>query len=578
MTLSTKDPFETNAPGKQGTASQNSEGNSGESARSNPVCLELGVTIRSLPSEAGGVAKPIREEVRTVIVFDNGAVLRCSENLPIGLTVILTDPSGRDVVCRVVGGRNLPSVKGYVEVQFIEAVSDFWSIHQESAPVAAAPPPIISPVRPEPAAPPRTPAPPRAAAIPEAPVKPASKSQGGAPTFDDIGGLTSTPISTTPRYSKAGPNRPSPELAAQDAGYSHAETAKPTSLANWNLSELDSPTTKDLSATISSTLTPAQSRDFMSKGLMAYEKPSSSSSSAGGRMPMIVGAAVLALAAVGGVVFFMHRSAAPVSVAQTSVTSQPSTSAPPPSSSAPESAGAAQQATSAQEAAGTQPLAQPIAIEQAQPVAAITPTPAVVTSPASNDSRPEPQKVRLSEKSAVAAKQPDPSPVRRPAMPNLKMSSPSAPNRNNSDSNAGAAPSTEIAMAELVGGVPSAGLLTSSGRTSGAPLPPPSAFAPATSAPAPVAAAKTVREPKLISSSRLAYPSAARQANIQGAVTLTMTVDEGGNVISAKVLSGPILLRQAAIDSVKQWKYSPGLQDGKPAPSQVTVSVDFKLN
>jgi hypothetical protein len=198
------------------------------------------------------VGRPIREEVRTVIVFDNGAVLRCSENLPVGLSVILTNQSGRDVVCRVVGGRSLPSVKGYVEVQFIEAVSDFWNVHQESAPVAAAPPviaappPIVSPLRPEPAAPPRTPAPARAAVIPESPVKPASKSQGGAPSFDDIGGLTSTPVSTTPRNSKAGPARPSPELAAQDAGYSHAETSKPTSLANWNLSELDSPNTKDL--------------------------------------------------------------------------------------------------------------------------------------------------------------------------------------------------------------------------------------------------------------------------------------------------------------------------------------------
>jgi len=347
MTLNTNNPLEGNAPGKQGAASQDSEGNSGESARSNPVCLELSVTIRSLPSGAGGVGKPIREEVRTVIVFDNGAVLRCSENLPVGLSIILSNHSGRDVVCRVVGGRSLPNVKGYVEVQFIEAVSDFWNVHQESAPVAPAPiaavppivaalPPIVSPLRSEPAAPPRPPAPARAAVIPEAPAKPASKSQGGAPSFDDIGGLTSTPVSTTPRNSKASPARPSPELAAQDAGYSHAETAKPTSLANWNLSELDSPTTKDLSATISSTSStdaPAPSRDFMSKGLMAYEKPSSSSSSAGGRMPLIAGAAVLALAAVGGVVFFMHRSPAPASVAQTSAPSQLPESAPPPNNS-----------------------------------------------------------------------------------------------------------------------------------------------------------------------------------------------------------------------------------------------------
>jgi outer membrane biosynthesis protein TonB len=37
-------------------------------------------------------------------------------------------------------------------------------------------------------------------------------------------------------------------------------------------------------------------------------------------------------------------------------------------------------------------------------------------------------------------------------------------------------------------------------------------------------------------------------------------------------------LRQSAVDSVKQWKYSPGLADGRPVASQVTVSLEFKLN
>ena len=87
-----------------------------------------------------------------------------------------------------------------------------------------------------------------------------------------------------------------------------------------------------------------------------------------------------------------------------------------------------------------------------------------------------------------------------------------------------------------------------------------------------------MRDPKLISSARLVYPAAARQSNIQGTVTVSANIDENGKVVSAKALSGPILLRQAAVDSVKQWKYSPGLVDGKPAPSQVTVNVEFRLN
>ena len=175
-----------NNPNKPGTSSQGSENKAGQSPRSNPVCLEVGVTIRSLPNQADGVTQPIREEGRTVIVFDNGAVLRSTNNMPVGLTVILSNPNGRDVVCRVVGGRNLPSVKGYVEVEFMEPVNDFWNIHQENNPAAAAPSPFSSAPREVPAPPP--PAPLRVPTSLETPAKPAIVSLGSGPTFEDIPG------------------------------------------------------------------------------------------------------------------------------------------------------------------------------------------------------------------------------------------------------------------------------------------------------------------------------------------------------------------------------------------------------
>jgi protein TonB len=74
------------------------------------------------------------------------------------------------------------------------------------------------------------------------------------------------------------------------------------------------------------------------------------------------------------------------------------------------------------------------------------------------------------------------------------------------------------------------------------------------------------------------YPTAARQANIQGTVSVTANVDANGKVVAVRALSGPVLLRQAAEESVKQWKYSPGLVNGTPAPSQVTLNVEFRLN
>ena len=205
--------------------------------------------------------------------------------------------------------------------------------------------------------------------------------------------------------------------------------------------------------------------------------------------------------------------------------------------------------------------------------------PAVVTGPANTDSRPEsrpdPRNTRRQEKSAVVAKQPDVASSRRPAMPNLKIGSPSAPNKNLANQGEGAAPATDIAANETVGSVPPAGLLTSAGRTSNPPAPPPSALAPP--APAPVAAPRIVQDAKLISAARAVYPEAAKAAAVQGSVTVAANVDATGKVTGARALNGPMLLRQAAVDSVKQWKYSPALVDGKPAASLVTVSVEFKL-
>src|ERR1700733_10837025 len=287
MTSTIKNSPELNSPGKPGAPSQNSGNKTGLSPRSNPVCLEVNVTIRSLPNEAGGQVQPIREDGKTVIVFDNGAVLRSSLNLPPGLTVILSNPRGRDVVSRVVGGRNLPSLKGYVEVEFIEPVNDFWGIHQDSAPApvaVAAPPAPTNALRETPVPP--APPPPRAVASMEAPTKPATVSLGVGPKFEDTGGplnvlAVNVPPPAATRESRTEKGRPGPDLVNSD--YNLSEFALPTSLANWLPSGPDAPAEKPAIQAIreSSSATssvPVPTRDFMSKGLMAYEQPGSQSS------------------------------------------------------------------------------------------------------------------------------------------------------------------------------------------------------------------------------------------------------------------------------------------------------------
>src|SRR5438067_796485 len=51
------------------------------------------------------------------------------------------------------------------------------------------------------------------------------------------------------------------------------------------------------------------------------------------------------------------------------------------------------------------------------------------------------------------------------------------------------------------------------------------------------------------------YPPIARQARIQGEVKLALEVAADGSVTDVKVLSGPPLLTQAAIDNARLWRF-----------------------
>jgi hypothetical protein len=80
---------------------------------------------------------------------------------------------------------------------------------------------------------------------------------------------------------------------------------------------------------------------------------------------------------------------------------------------------------------------------------------------------------------------------------------------------------------------------------------------------------------RLISSISPAYPAAARSQNIAGDVVIDALVDSTGKVADMNVVSGPILLRQPAMESVRMSKYSPAHLDGRPVPTHLLVTVRF---
>ena len=55
-------------------------------------------------------------------------------------------------------------------------------------------------------------------------------------------------------------------------------------------------------------------------------------------------------------------------------------------------------------------------------------------------------------------------------------------------------------------------------------------------------------------------------------------IDTTGNVTTAKVISGPVLLQQAAVETVRHWKYEPARLDGQAVAMHLTVTVRFRLN
>jgi periplasmic protein TonB len=93
---------------------------------------------------------------------------------------------------------------------------------------------------------------------------------------------------------------------------------------------------------------------------------------------------------------------------------------------------------------------------------------------------------------------------------------------------------------------------------------------------APLPIGGDVKPARLITSVSPVYPQMAKTQRITGNVTLDALVDTSGNVAELKVLSGPPILHRAALDAVKQWKYTPAQLDGAPTAIHLTVTVQFR--
>ena len=85
-----------------------------------------------------------------------------------------------------------------------------------------------------------------------------------------------------------------------------------------------------------------------------------------------------------------------------------------------------------------------------------------------------------------------------------------------------------------------------------------------------------VKVPRLISETKPVYPATARQAGVDGNVVVRIVIDKAGNVVDARAIAGPEMLRGAAVDAVRQWRYEPSILNGQPVSVQMPVAIPFR--
>ena len=89
-----------------------------------------------------------------------------------------------------------------------------------------------------------------------------------------------------------------------------------------------------------------------------------------------------------------------------------------------------------------------------------------------------------------------------------------------------------------------------------------------------------VTTPIAITQVKPQYTADAMRAKVQGLVMIECIVLADGTVGDARILRSldPIFgLDQQALTAARQWRFKPGLMNGKPVPVVVTIELSFML-
>lgn len=87
-----------------------------------------------------------------------------------------------------------------------------------------------------------------------------------------------------------------------------------------------------------------------------------------------------------------------------------------------------------------------------------------------------------------------------------------------------------------------------------------------------------VTQPRLIHPVDPRYPEKVRKEKVTGQVVIQATIEKDGTVARASVVR-PVHpdLDAAALEAVRQWRYEPAMQNGRPVAVYMTLTVEFRL-
>ena len=596
--------------------------------RSDAVSLDVPVKVhgtRMKDSEPNATGEPFEENTSSMIVFPQGGVLKMASAVAAGQMMVVTNlKSGHDAICRVVKVRAFAQGQSYVEIEFTHRQPGYWGVYFPSDGEGAASPNLRAPattpviaatatseakvdkVEEKTASEPK-----RVAGPPlKIPVKPAAKNDSA---FAPIGSQEEVQPAAAPTSSRVKPGlaaesqkkSASAEGSAKDALDDLAPQTKSSKASPFSMADLqgdastavisfagagvpgevaDMPDAEESEGAADSapafgrfaaTANPSEhaaarepfGSTFGSGTLSIGGDSGKASQSKSGHGLAIAASVIATLGLAGAGAYYFHLlpfGAKPAAKTASIVTPAPARPVESAASSAP--APAAQIANS-----GTSTAA-PIAMNNApaQPSSASLGGTAATSRPilpARENVAPSPSKTV---KPAPTAAKPAIAAAAAPANQNPAAKVPDMFAALNAHPTAHAYSGDTAAAPDVSTGAPdSSGLPAISAPAAIA------APAPVQQGPVRIRVGGALKPPRLVSSVLPVYPQMARETGIEGDVVLDASIDKNGNVTSAKVVSGPPVLRQAALDALRKWKYEASRLDGEPVAVEMMVTLKF---